>query len=133
MNEMIDYDATELGKVEIAPEVIQIISGLAASEVEGVAGLSGGVVSDLNELLGRKNLRKGIRVDLNEQMTIELALNVHYGYHIPDVGREVQEKVKSAVETMTGLIVDQVIVRVEGIRFPQQEKGTEPDATQRIR
>ncbi|MBA4494994.1 Asp23/Gls24 family envelope stress response protein [Paenactinomyces guangxiensis] len=121
---MIDYKAEELGKVEIAPEVIQIISGLSASQVEGVVGLNGG----LNQLLGRKNLRKGIRVDFDEQLTIELAINVLYGYHIPDVGREVQEKVKSAVESMTSLVVDRVIVRVEGIKFPQTEQAADPDA-----
>lgn len=134
MNELINYDSSELGKIEIAPEVIQIISGLSASQVDGVISLSGGVVEDLNQLLGRKNLRKGIKVDLGEnQMVIELAVIVQYGYHIPDVGREVQEKVKSAIETMTGLVVDKIIVRVEGIKFPQTEKATETDSAHRVR
>ncbi|MFC7440962.1 Asp23/Gls24 family envelope stress response protein [Laceyella putida] len=121
MSELYHYDANQLGKVEIAPEVIQLISGIAASRVEGVISLSGGVVGDINQLLGRKNLKKGIRVDLEEQLTIDLAVVVQYGYHIPDVGREIQEQVKSAVESMTGLAVDKVIVRVDGIKMPQEK------------
>ncbi|WP_243648592.1 Asp23/Gls24 family envelope stress response protein [Hazenella coriacea] len=127
-------DTGQLGRVEIAPEVIQIISGLSATQVDGVISLSGGVVDDLNQLLGRKNFRKGIRVDFGEQQTvIDLAIVVQYGYNIPTVGREVQEKVKTAVETMTGLNVDQIIVRVEGIKFPQAEKGKEQETPHRVR
>ena len=132
MNEVYRYDENQLGKVEIAPEVIQIISGIAASRVEGVVGLSGGVASNLNQLLGRKNVKKGIRVELDDQLVIELAVVVQYGYHIPEVGREIQEQVKSAVESMTGLIVDQVVVRVDGIKFPQ-EKNTETESSGRVR
>jgi uncharacterized alkaline shock family protein YloU len=118
MNEFYQYESENLGKVEIAPEVIQTIAGIAASKVEGVAGLSGGV-----EWLGRKNPRKGIRVELGDRLAIELSVTVQYGVQIPDVGREIQEQVKSAVESMTGLIVDEVSVRVDGIKFPQPEKG----------
>jgi uncharacterized alkaline shock family protein YloU len=127
MSEMFHYDAGDLGKVEIAPEVIQTIAGLAATEVEGVLSLTGGVVSDLN-ILGRKNPRKGIRVELGELLVIELSVIVQYGYHIPDVGRTIQEKVKAAVENMTGLVVDRVIVRVEGVKMGASEKGPETDA-----
>ncbi|MBA4542974.1 MULTISPECIES: Asp23/Gls24 family envelope stress response protein [Thermoactinomyces] len=132
MNEVYRYDENQLGKVEIAPEVIQIISGIAASRVEGVVGLSGGVASNLNQLLGRKNVKKGIRVELDDQLVIELAVVVQYGYNIPEVGQEIQEQVKSAVESMTGLIVDQVVVRVDGIKFPQ-EKNTEQESSGRVR
>jgi uncharacterized alkaline shock family protein YloU len=111
-----------LGKVEIAPEVLEIIAGMAASKVEGVSGMKGGVVGDINQLLGRKNLRQGIQVALNEQTAIQVSIIVEYGYHIPNVGQEVQEQVKSAIEAMTGIVVDQVIVQVEGIRVPQVEK-----------
>jgi uncharacterized alkaline shock family protein YloU len=127
MSEMFHYDAGDLGKVEIAPEVIQTIAGLAATEVEGVLSLTGGVVGDLN-ILGRKNPRKGIRVELGEQLVIELSVIVQYGYHIPDVGRTIQEKVKAAVENMTGLVVDRIIVRVEGVKMGAAEKGPETDA-----
>jgi uncharacterized alkaline shock family protein YloU len=121
MSDLYQYDANQLGKVEIAPEVIQLISGIAASQVDGVITLSGGVVGDINQLLGRKNLKKGIRVDLEDQLTIDLAVVVQYGFHIPDVGREIQEQVKTAVESMTGLTVDKVIVRVDGIKMPPEK------------
>jgi uncharacterized alkaline shock family protein YloU len=107
-----------LGRIEIAPEVLQTISGLAATQVEGVIGLGGGVVSDLNQFFGRKNPRQGIKVEVGEETAIEVSLIVKYGYHIPDVGREVQEKVKSAVESMTGIPVDKVVVRIEGVKLP---------------
>lgn len=114
-----------LGKVEIAPEVLEIIAGMAASKVDGVSGMKGGVVGDINQLLGRKNLRQGIQVALNEQTAIQVSIIVEYGYHIPKVGQEVQEQVKSAIEAMTGISVDQVIVQVEGIKIPQAEKPKE--------
>ncbi|WP_124727210.1 Asp23/Gls24 family envelope stress response protein [Staphylospora marina] len=122
MNELYHYESEVSGKVEIAPEVIQTIAGIAASNVEGVAAMSGGV-----EWLGRKNPKRGIRVELGERLSIELSVTVRYGYHIPDIGRKIQNEVKSAVESMTGLQVDEVTVRVEGIKFQQTEKGeTEP-------
>jgi uncharacterized alkaline shock family protein YloU len=133
MNEFIEYPAGELGQVEISPEVIQIISGISATKVEGVHGLAGGVVSDFNEWMGRKNLRKGIRVELDERTMIELAIIVNYGVYVPDVGRKVQDQVKSTVESMTGITVDRVIVRVEGIKFPQAEKSADADGTHRVR
>ncbi len=111
-----------LGKIEIAPEVLEIIAGMAASHVEGVSGMKGGVVGDINQLLGRKNLRQGIQVALTEQTAIQVSIIIEYGYHIPKVGQEVQEQVKAAIESMTGISVDQVIVLVEGIKIPQPEK-----------
>lgn len=122
-----------LGKVEIAPEVLQVIAGLAATQVKGVIGLSGGVVENFNQLLGRKNLRQGITVHLDEQTTIEVTLVVEYGVPIPDLGKEVQESVKTAVETMTGIEVHSVLVRVEGIKIPQPEKGKELEQSSRLK
>lgn len=129
MNE--DYKVNDLGKIEISPEVIQIISGLSASQVEGVIGMSGGM-KDLNELLGKKNLRRGIKVDINDVTRIELSIIVEYGYHLPDVGKNVQEAVKSAVEMMTGLSIDQVVVRIDGIKYPNQS-GIEAASSQRLK
>lgn len=122
-----------LGKVEIAPEVLQVISGLAATQVKGVIGLSGGVVENFNQLLGRKNLRQGITVNIGETTSIEVTLVVEYGVLIPAVGKEVQESVKSAVETMTGIPVDQVIVRIEGIKVPQPEKTKDGEVPPRVK
>lgn len=133
MNEQLDFEMGTLGRVEIAPEVIQVIAGLSASQVNGVADLAGGMVEDLNQLLGRKNPRKGIRVNLGEKTIIEIGIIVQYGFHIPDVGREVQESVKSTVEMMTGLRVDQVIVRVDGVKMAATEKVSVTEGNPRVR
>jgi uncharacterized alkaline shock family protein YloU len=126
-----EYQSTDLGKIEIAPEVIQIIAGLAVVQVDGVAGMSGGVVDDISQFLGRKNPRQGIRVEFEEGLSIEVSILVKFGSYIPDVGKAVQEQVKHAVETMTGLQVEKVNVRVEGVKFP--EKPTAAEATQRVK
>ncbi|PTX53925.1 putative alkaline shock family protein YloU [Melghirimyces profundicolus] len=127
--------SSRLGKVEIAPEVIQIIAGLAAIQVEGVAGTSGGVVSDITQFLGRKKPKQGIKVELEEEVKIFVSLILHYGYPIPDVGREVQEQVKTAVETMTGLSVSAVTVRVVEVRLKGEERaaGEQEAASQRLK
>lgn len=129
MNEIYEYDQNAIGKIEIAPEVIQIISGIAAASVEGVIGLSGGTAANINQLLGRKNLKKGIHVDLGEQLTVDLSIMVEYGFNIPELGRKVQEEVKQAIENMTGLQVDQVSVKVNGIKMPASESGDEHETT----
>ncbi|MGA8941744.1 MAG: Asp23/Gls24 family envelope stress response protein [Thermoactinomyces sp.] len=125
MSEAYEHENNSIGKIEIAPEVIQIISGIAAASVEGVIGLSGGAAANINQLLGRKNLRKGIQVDLGDQLSVQLAIVVQYGYNIPDIGRKVQEEVKTAIENMTGLLVDSVSVRIDGIKMPADSKETE--------
>jgi uncharacterized alkaline shock family protein YloU len=125
MNEIYEYDQNAIGKIEIAPEVIQIISGIAASSVEGVIGLSGGTAANINQLLGRKNLKKGIHVDLGEQLAVDLSIVVQYGFNIPELGRKVQEEVKQAIENMTGLQVDQVSVKISGIKMPANDSGDE--------
>lgn len=126
MSEAYEHENNSIGKIEIAPEVIQIISGIAAASVEGVIGLSGGAAANINQLLGRKNLRKGIHVDLGDQLSVQLAIVVQYGFNIPDIGRKVQEEVKTAIENMTGLLVDNVSVRVDGIKMHAAEtKETE--------
>jgi uncharacterized alkaline shock family protein YloU len=126
-----EYQSTDLGKVEIAPEVIQIIAGLAVVQVDGVAGMSGGVVDDITQFLGRKNPRQGIRVDFEEGLSIEVSILVKFGSYIPDVGKAVQEQVKNAVETMTGLRVEKVNVRVEAVKF--SDKPTAAETTQRVK
>jgi uncharacterized alkaline shock family protein YloU len=133
MSEKKELQSMKLGKIELAPEVLQIIAGLSASEVEGVAALSGGVVGDLSQLLGRKNLRQGIKVELEEQTLIKISLFIDYGYHVVDVSKKVQERVKVAIEDMTGVTVDQVVVHVEGLKFPQKEKQTEKETTHRVK
>ena len=102
-----------LGEVHVADEVVAIIAGLAATEVEGVACMAGNITNELVSKLGMKNLSKGVKVEVAEKtVSVEVALNISYGYSIPEVSEKVQEKVKSAIETMTGLSVAIVNVRI---------------------
>lgn len=128
----IPTETFKLGKIELAPEVLQTIAGLTATQVEGVASLSGGVVGDINQLLGRKNLRQGIKVELGDETVIQISIVVHYGYHVVDVATEVQARVKEALEDMTGVVIDQVVVYVEGLKFSQPEKKKEKEQTRRV-
>lgn len=102
-----------LGEVRIADEVVAIIAGLAATEVDGVASMAGNITNELVSRLGMKNLSKGVKVEVGEEnVTVDVALNIAYGYSIPKVSAKVQEKIKSAIETMTGLEVQSVNVRI---------------------
>lgn len=108
--------SNERGEVIIADEVIAVITGLAAMEVEGVASMAGNATKELISKLGIKSLSKGVRVEVQEDVVvIDAAVNLKYGYNIKVVSQKVQEKVKMAVENMTGLTVSGVNVRVAGI------------------
>ena len=104
------------GEIIIADEVIAVITGLAAMEVDGVATLAGNATRELISKIGIKTLSKGVKVDvLEDVVTIDAALNLKYGFNIKTVSEKVQEKVKAAVENMTGLKVADVNIRVAGI------------------
>lgn len=104
------------GEIIIADEVIAVITGLAAMEVEGVASLAGNATRELISKIGIKTLSKGVKVDvLEDVVTVDAALNLKYGYNIKAVSEKVQEKVKVAIENMTGLKVADVNIRVAGI------------------
>lgn len=105
------------GSVRIADEVVEIIAGMAASEVKGVAEMSGGFVGDIANMLTRgKNASKGIKVEVGEkEASVDLFLAVEYGVSIPDVAQKVQEAVKEAIEGMTGLKVLEINVHIQGI------------------
>lgn len=110
-----------LGEVKIADEVVAVIAGLAAMEVDGVASMAGNVTKDLVNRLGRKSLSKGVKVDvLDGIVTVSLAMNMKFGYNIKDVTGKVQEKVKAAIENMTGLEVADVNIRVAGVDVPEE-------------
>jgi uncharacterized alkaline shock family protein YloU len=123
-----EYQSTELGKIQIADEVIQIIAGLAAGEITGVVDMSGSFAGGLTEsLLGRKNLSKGVKVQFGEEektCIIDLSVVLDFGVNIPSVCLKVQEHVKQAVEGMTGLDVLSVNVHVSAIAF-QSDKDKE--------
>ncbi len=110
----------KLGEVNIADEVVTIIAGLAATEVEGVASMAGNITNELVSRLGKKNLAKGVKVDvIDNSVTVDVALNIKYGYAIPDISAKVQEKIKTAIETMTGLEVNAVNVRIVSVDMKQ--------------
>ena len=118
VNEEIQQEetTTENG-IKIADDVVAVIAGVAVSEVPGVAGMSGGFAGGITEVLsGKKNLAKGIKVEVGEKETkIDVNIIVEYGTRIPDVAFEIQNRVKKAVETMTGLKVIEVNVHVQGV------------------
>lgn len=117
-------DDSSMGEVKIADEVVAIIAALAATEVEGVASMAGNITNELISRLGMTNLSKGVKVDVLEGVvTVSLALNMKYNYSIMDVSAKVQEKVKSAVENMTGLEVADVNVKVAGVEMESQESA----------
>lgn len=131
MNEEINTDNTG---IKISNDVIAIIAGVAVSEVAGVSGMSGGFAGGISEVLsGKKNLSKGIKVEAEEKTAkIDVNIIVEYGTRIPDVAFEIQNRVKKAVESMTGLKVEEVNVHVQGVdtksvdtEEQQEEEGEE--------
>jgi uncharacterized alkaline shock family protein YloU len=104
--------------------VVAIIAGMAASEVPGVSGMSGGIAGGISEILGRKNFSKGVKVEINgKEATIDLYIIVDYGSRIPDVAWNAQEKVKKQIEEMTGLNVLEVNIHIQGVNFDKEHKG----------
>jgi uncharacterized alkaline shock family protein YloU len=105
------------GTISFADDVIATIAGLAATEVEGIAGMSGGIMGGIAEILGKKNLTKGVKVEVGQEETsIEVSVIVDYGVEIHKVCENVQKNVKKALETMTGLRVLAVNINVQGVR-----------------
>ena len=115
-------DDNSMGEVKIADDVVAVIAGLAASEVDGVASMAGGLTNEINSRLGMKNLSKGVKVDVLEGVvTVSIALNLKYNYNVMEVSSQVQKKVKTAVENMTGLEVADVNIKVAGMEMEVQE------------
>ena len=113
-----DYvvDKKGSGEVKIASDVVAVIAGLAANEVDGVDSMAGNITNELIGMLGMKNLSKGVKVVMEEgTVRVDIAINVIYGYSIPKITKQVQEKVSQQIENMTGLIVPEVNVRVAGV------------------
>ena len=106
----------DMGEVQIADEVVAIIAGMAATEVKGVASMAGNIKNELVSKMGMKTLSKGVKVEVtDEEVKVDLALNLEFEANILKVSGMVQDKVKSAIESMTGMKVSQVNVRVAGV------------------
>ena len=109
-------ESGEAGEVRIADEVVAIIAGLAATEVEGVASMAGNITNELVGKLGMKTLSKGVKLTVvDNTVSVVLSLNLEFGFSVPEVSRRVQEKVKAAIENMTGLEVSGVNVRIADV------------------
>ena len=114
------YEKDKIGEVQIADEVVAIIAGLAATEVDGVDSMAGNITNELVGKLGMKNLSKGVKVDVTEEhVSVDLSLNIRYGYSIPSVSEQVQEKVSTAIENMTCLTVLDVNVKIAGVNMDE--------------
>lgn len=106
----------QLGEVKIADEVVAIIAGLATTEVEGVSSMAGNITNEIVSRLGMKNLSKGIMVEvMDDEVKVDVAINIDYGFSIPDVSSKVQDRIKSTIENMTGLSVAVVNVRIASV------------------
>ncbi|HBT20440.1 MAG TPA: Asp23/Gls24 family envelope stress response protein [Peptococcaceae bacterium] len=113
----------EKGAIKISPEVVAVVAGLAATAVDGVAGMSGGIAGGIAELLGFKYLSKGVKVELSGTVAyLNIHIIVYFGVKIPEVAFKVQQKVKNAVEQITGLKVGEVNVHVEGVLLQKDKE-----------
>jgi len=120
------------GTIRIADEVVSIIAGLATIEVQGIAGMSGGFVGGIAEILGKRNLSKGVKVAVGERETaVDLFLIADYGVSIPEVAKTVQMNVKTAIENMTGLEVVQVNIHIQGVKLQPVTEGETASASNR--
>jgi uncharacterized alkaline shock family protein YloU len=126
MAEMVKTQVAE-DKIKISEEVVATIAGIAASEVGSLASMSGGLVDGIAGILGRKSMGRGIKVEIkeNNNVYIEMSIIVQYGCKIHEVSREIQGRVREAVENMTGMQVTSVNINVLGITMEKESKGTE--------
>ena len=129
-----EYEKTDIGTIQIAPEVIEVIAGLATIEVDGVAGMSGGFAGGIVELLGRKNLSKGVKVEVGQrEAAVDVSIIVEYGNRIPEIASEIQRNVKRSIEMMTGLHVVEVNVHIHDVHFKTPDKPEEDEFLNRVK
>lgn len=111
-----------IGAVKIADDVVAMIASLAATEIDGVSALVGNITNELMSKVGMKNLTKGVKVEVyDKKVKVDLALSMEYGYNIPSTCGKVQDKVKNAIENMTGLQVVDVDIRITGINMSKEK------------
>lgn len=115
-NTYVLQDNENCGAVQIADDVVAMIAGLAATEVDGVSAMAGNITNELMSKVGVKNLAKGVHVEVfGKRVTVDLSVTMGYGYNIPATCQKVQIKVKNAIENMTGLTVEYVNIRIAGV------------------
>ncbi|TXL67939.1 Asp23/Gls24 family envelope stress response protein [Cerasibacillus terrae] len=123
-NPLLDVsEDTGLGKIEIAPEVIEVITGIAVSEVDGIASMQGNFASGVVERFGKKSHSKGVKVDLSEEkVSIDLYVNLKFGVSIPEVAGKVQSNIRQTVKNMTALEISEINVHIVGIEMKKESK-----------
>ena len=121
-NAVVLKDEESVGTVQIADDVVAMIASLAATEIEGVSAMAGNISNELMSKVGVKKLTKGVKVDvLNNNVKVDLAVTMEYGYNIPATCQMVQAKVKSAIENMTGLSCSDVNIRIAGVNMKKDK------------
>ena len=116
------HESKDIGEVRVADEVVAIIAGLAATEVEGVESMAGNITNELVSKLGMKNLSKGVKVEIVDGVvSVDLTLNIEYGMNILETSKKVQEKVKAAIENMTGLEVADVNIHIASVDMENEK------------
>ena len=119
---MNSQNRTDKGSIRISEEVVAIIAGIAATNVEGVAGMSGGIAGGIAQLLGRNSLAKGVKVSINQgEAVIDIFVIVNFGVRIPVTAFNIQEKVKNSVESLTNICVKEANVHVQGVIAEKEE------------
>lgn len=120
---LVNVSITNLGKVEIAPEVIEVITGIAASEVDGVSSMRGSFATDVVERFGKKTHSKGVKVDLTENgILIDLYVVLNFGVSIPQVAEQLQTNIRQSLKNMTALEIAEINVHVVGIQMEQENQ-----------
>lgn len=114
---------TELGNIRISDDVVKVLAAKAATEVEGVYKLAGGVVDEVSKMLGKKSLTNGVKVEVGEkECNIEIYLVVEFGYKIPEIAKKVQSNVMETVSNLSGLKVVEVNIYVQSVKLEKEEK-----------
>ncbi|MGP4072445.1 Asp23/Gls24 family envelope stress response protein [Piscibacillus sp. B03] len=121
-------DDQTLGKVEIAPEVIEVIAGIAANEVSGVANMRGNLASNVTERFGKKKHGKGVRVDLTDQgIVVDVFTVLDYGVSIPTVAQKIQDSIRSTLKNMTALEILEINVHVVGVQIEDKQEDLDKE------
>jgi len=121
-NTLVLKDDADIGTVQIADDVVAMIASLAATEIEGVSSMAGNITNELMSRVGMKTLTKGVKVDVTgDNVRVDLAVTMEYGYNIPATCGQIQNKVKNAIENMTGLNCSDVNIRIAGINIKKDK------------
>ncbi|MBU0701612.1 Asp23/Gls24 family envelope stress response protein [bacterium] len=127
-------DQVGIGSVKVSDEVIATIASVAATQIEGVAGMSEGIVDGLAKIITGGQATKGIKVSVGEEeAAIDISVIVEYGYSIAEIGRKIQECVKNAVESMTGLKVVEVNVYIQGVHLIDEKNDEKHEKGRKLK